>query len=99
MGPPPSGLGRPELPHERTDEGTTAIQVGAYASASDARQRLAAVQSANAHLLANARPATETVSTKGKTLYRARFVGFDTHTASRVCTELRRAAVDCHVTR
>lgn len=99
MGPPPSGLGRPELPHERTDEGTTAIQVGAYTSASDARQRLAAVQSANAHLLANARPATETVSTKGKTLYRARFVGFDTHTASRVCTELRRAAVDCHVTR
>lgn len=99
LGPPPSGLGRPERPAEHMAAGNIAVQIGAYASAADADGRLKSVQSANAGLLSNARPMTETVQVKGRTLYRARFVGFDPQGASRVCTELRRVSVDCHVTR
>lgn len=74
------------------------VQVGAYASESDARNALHGLQQRAANLLSNAAPMTERVASGGKTLFRARFGGFDAASASQTCSELRRRAVDCFVT-
>jgi D-alanyl-D-alanine carboxypeptidase len=71
------------------------IQVGAYPAETEARQRLSAVKSKAARLLASADPFTETVVKGGSTFYRARFAGLDREQAEEACKYLKRNDVDC----
>ncbi len=50
-----------------------------------------------ARLLASATPMTTPIEKGNRTLYRARFAGFDAKRAADTCLELRRAAIDCFV--
>jgi len=75
------------------------IQVGAYRSAIEARQRLASVRSRLARMLKDARPMAIGVRHQNRTIYRARFAGFDAHSASQVCNKMRYWQIDCYVVR
>jgi D-alanyl-D-alanine carboxypeptidase len=79
--------------------GGVALQVGAYASEVEAQRRLEAVRGASSALLGTAASRTEPVSTGGRQLWRARFVGLDARTAATACNELRRQKIDCLVAR
>jgi D-alanyl-D-alanine carboxypeptidase len=72
------------------------IQIGAFAAPSEARERL---ESARRMLptLAGAGVATPPVDVRGRTLYRARFTGFDVSSAAAACSELKRRQIDCMV--
>ncbi len=71
------------------------IQVGAYDSESDAKQRLSMVQAHAATMLSHADPFTEPVVKGDKTLYRARFAGLQKDQAEAVCKQLKRNDIDC----
>jgi D-alanyl-D-alanine carboxypeptidase len=71
------------------------IQVGAFKSDDDAKERISAVQSKASKLLAGTDPFTETVEKGGSTYYRARFVGFDKNSAEAACKFLKRNDVEC----
>jgi D-alanyl-D-alanine carboxypeptidase len=71
------------------------IQVGAYPAEQAAKERLSAVQSKAAKVLAGADPFTETVDKGGTTYYRARFAGLDQDKAKAACKFLKRNDVDC----
>ena len=73
------------------------IQVGAYASEADARRQLDTVNGQTGALLAPF-PALVTAATaNGKTVFRARYSGFDTANGGTICNELRRRQIDCMV--
>lgn len=93
----PYGLRGPIQPAPQTPPGPYEVQIGAYASEREARDRLSQIARREERLLAGYRPVTIPVETGRKTLYRARFAGFDADAASRTCLELRRRAVDCFV--
>jgi D-alanyl-D-alanine carboxypeptidase len=80
-------------------KGRAAIQVGAFAEANEARDRLATARQLSPKLLGDAGVALPTVTVGGRTLYRARFVGLDAATAASACAHLRRRQIDCLVTR
>jgi D-alanyl-D-alanine carboxypeptidase len=71
------------------------VQIGAYASASEAKQHLDVAQSKAKTLLGRADPFTETVTKGDKTLYRARFAGLEKDQAEATCRELRRSDMAC----
>jgi D-alanyl-D-alanine carboxypeptidase len=71
------------------------IQVGAYPNETEAKQRLAAVKSKVAHLLATADPLTESVRKGSTTYYRARFAVLGKEQAEAACKYLKRNDVDC----
>jgi D-alanyl-D-alanine carboxypeptidase len=72
------------------------IQVGAFDAEHDAQQRLTTAQSKIGHVLDRADPFTETVLKGEKTLYRARFAGFQQKDeAEAVCKQLKRNDIDC----
>mgnify|MGYP001812010007 FL=1 len=79
------------------------IQVGAYASRQEAQAQLRAVARRAEQLLygysQRAVRVTVKVSNKSRTVYRARFAGFDSSGATTTCTELRRRSIDCFVAR
>jgi D-alanyl-D-alanine carboxypeptidase len=80
---------------ERLQSERWLIQIGAYNNETAARQRLAAaLQSANTHL-APRLAYTEPVETSSRTLFRARFAGFDQASAQAACTQLKRADFTC----
>jgi D-alanyl-D-alanine carboxypeptidase len=79
--------------------GSYHVQVGAYASASEAEKALTAALKRAAGLLGNAAPLTTPVQRGSQQLYRARFGGFDQQAAASVCLELRRRQIDCFVAR
>lgn len=74
------------------------VQIGAYVSETEAMSALTGLQRRIGGLLDGAAPVTQRVASGGKTLYRARFSGFNAASASRTCTALRRKSVDCFVT-
>lgn len=76
-----------------------AIQVGAFGDPREARERLEEIRRLSPRLLSGASAATPAINANGRTLYRARFVGLDSGTATAACTQLRRQQVDCLVTR
>jgi len=88
-----SGLGA------ATTMGAYHVQVGAYSSAVEARARLAHLRQRLGPLVYSARPSTESALVADRRVYRARFAGLDAETATRVCTEMRRRAIDCFVGR
>ena len=72
------------------------IQVGAFDAENDAQQRLTKAQAKIGHVLDRADPFTEPVMKGEKTLYRARFAGFQQKDeAEAVCKQLKRNDIDC----
>jgi D-alanyl-D-alanine carboxypeptidase len=72
------------------------IQVGALESESEAKARLDLAQSKAKDALRRAEPFTETVTKGDKTLYRARFAGFDKEQqADAACKSLKHADIPC----
>ena len=80
-----------------TPRGRFEVQIGAYASIDEAQRALTSAQSRARQLLAGYGSVTHPVQKAGRTMYRARFSGFDAGRASSTCTELRRQAIDCFV--
>jgi D-alanyl-D-alanine carboxypeptidase len=77
--------------------GAYQLQIGAYASQSDAERALAETRAKAASALGKAAPVTIAIQKDNRTLYRARFGGFTSEGATQTCNELRRLAVDCYV--
>ncbi len=73
------------------------IQVGAFPEESEAKGRLTAARSKASDVLGRADPFTEKVEKGDKTLYRARFAGFDRDAAEHACKALRRGEIPCMV--
>jgi len=72
------------------------VQVGAFDVERDAQQRLTNAHAKVGHALDNADPFTEPVMKGDKTLYRARFAGFQQKDeADAVCKQLKRNDIDC----
>lgn len=71
------------------------IQVGAFDEENEAHKRLVAARSAAKDMLAKADPFTEKVAKGDKTMYRARFAGFDKDQAEAACKSLRRGEIPC----
>jgi D-alanyl-D-alanine carboxypeptidase len=71
------------------------IQVGAFDDESEARQRLDTAREQAKQLLAKAEPFTEPVAKGDKTLFRARFAGFEKDQAEAACRTLKRSAISC----
>ncbi len=71
------------------------IQIGAFDSEAEARQRLSEAQLQASTVLAAADSFTERVQRGDKVLYRARFAGFDKETAEIACKELKRGHFEC----
>jgi D-alanyl-D-alanine carboxypeptidase len=71
------------------------IQVGAFDDEADARQRLTMARGKARDVLETADPFTERVAKGDKTLYRARFAGFDKEQAETACKSLRRGEIPC----
>lgn len=71
------------------------VQVGAYASAADARRRLKMV-AANADRVLDGVPHRAVAAeVNGREVFRARFGGFDKAQARRTCDKLKQRSVDC----
>ena len=99
-GPPPSYVGAMPRAHEApSPRGDHAVQVGAFATAAEAQERLRAVRQSAGPVLAGAADHTERVSQGARTLYRARFADLDATAATQACNALRRQRVDCFVAR
>ncbi len=71
------------------------IQIGAFDAETEAKQHLSAAQSQLHAALAAADPFTERVQKGDKTLYRARFAGFDKATAEAACKQLKHNDFQC----
>lgn len=71
------------------------IQIGAYGRESAATSRLNQAKTAASNVLANGNAYTEPVVRNDKTIYRARFRGFDRASAKNACRELKRANISC----
>lgn len=89
--------GPPPAPTTPLTTGPYQIQVGAYATESDAQRQIASVRSQTGAVLAP-HPAIVVVSqSNGRPVFRARLTGFDVTTGGNVCNELRRRQIDCMV--
>lgn len=75
------------------------IQVGAFASQNEAEAQLRAVAERADQILNGYDRRTEMIEKGTRTIYRARFAGFESGAATAACTELRRRSIDCFVTR
>lgn len=73
------------------------VQIGAYLSMALAKEALQNVKLRAGSVLAGTNAITVPVDKAGRTIYRARFAGFDGPRATNACTELRRQAIDCFV--
>jgi len=71
------------------------IQIGAFDGEDEAKQHLSAAQSKVRDMLSAADPFTERVQKGDKSLYRARFAGFDKTTADAACRQLKRNDFEC----
>jgi D-alanyl-D-alanine carboxypeptidase len=71
------------------------IQIGAYDGEQEALQHLSDARSKVHEALAAADPFTERVQKGDKSLYRARFAGFDKATAEAACRQLKRSEFAC----
>src|SRR5262249_12875461 len=65
------------------------VQIGAYQSASEAERQLTSVRERAAALLGSHSAVTQPVKQGDKTLYRARYAGFDAAGAAQACKELK----------
>lgn len=73
------------------------VQVGAYVSARDARQRLDTISGEAGKLLGHHPRTAIQAKVNGKEVFRARFGGFDKGHANETCSRLKQKSVDCLV--
>jgi D-alanyl-D-alanine carboxypeptidase len=78
--------------------GDWVIQIGAFPEEGKARQQLSSAQKIS-RLVGTAEAYTEPVVRGDKTLYRARFAGFDKDQAEAACKQLKRSEITCIPTR
>ncbi len=71
------------------------IQIGAFDGEDEAKQHLSAAQIKVREMLGTADPFTERVQKGDKSLFRARFAGFDKPTADAACRQLKRNDFEC----
>ena len=71
------------------------IQIGAFETVGEAKQRLDAAQSKAKSVLAGADAFTEPVTKGDKTFYRARFAGLEKSQAEATCKQLKRNDISC----
>jgi D-alanyl-D-alanine carboxypeptidase len=71
------------------------IQIGAFDGEDEAKQHLSAAQIKVRDMLSAADPFTERVQKGEKSLFRARFAGFDKATAEAACKQLKRNDFEC----
>ncbi len=71
------------------------IQVGAFDTEHEAKERLTAAQTNAKDQLGEASPFTEPVAKGDKTLYRARFAGLEKTQAEAACKNLKRSEIPC----
>jgi D-alanyl-D-alanine carboxypeptidase len=71
------------------------IQVGAYESEAEAKEKLSSAQSKAAPLLQKTEAYTERTTKGDKTYFRARFAGFDRDRAEAACKRLKREDIAC----
>ena len=83
----------PERPAAKPS--TWSIQIGAYATEDDAKQRLASMQKMGIKHLNGKNPFTVAFEKKNKVIYRARFDGFDRKGARKTCRALKRKSISC----
>jgi D-alanyl-D-alanine carboxypeptidase len=89
-----------EVAHNAPTHTGWIVQVGAFDVEHDAQQRLTNAHAKLGHVLDNADPFTEPVVKGDKTLYRARFAGFQQkEEADAVCKQLKRNDIDCIIIR
>lgn len=73
------------------------IQVGAFDSEKEAKQRLSSSRTKAKGQLAKAEPFTERTSKGSKRLFRARFAGLGKNQAEAACKRLKRADIPCMI--
>src|SRR5262245_44741485 len=71
------------------------IQVGAYESEIEAKEKLSSAQSKAAALLQKTEAYTERTTKGDKTYFRARIAGFDRDRAEAACKRLKREDIAC----
>jgi D-alanyl-D-alanine carboxypeptidase len=92
----PAAKSEPAAPARSTKVRTGwIVQVGAFASESEAKQHLDEALSKAKKLLGHADPFTEPVTKDDKTYYRARFSGLERDQAEATCRQLRRSDIAC----
>ena len=84
-----------ESPPQAHARGGWLIQIGAFEGEDEAKQHLSAAQLKATTALAAADPYTERVQKGDKSLYRARFAGFDRNSAEAACRQLKRNDFQC----
>ena len=96
--PPPARLAPPQPSAPAVQpRGSHHVQIGAYSSRDSALARLAKVQQLAGATLRGHQPVTIAVTAAGKTIYRARFDGFDKYSAQAACKQLTQKNLDCAV--
>jgi D-alanyl-D-alanine carboxypeptidase len=80
------------VPHAH---GGWVVQIGAFDSEDEARQHLSDAKQKVHSALGTAEPFTVRVQKSDKTLYRARFAGFDKDTAEAACKQLKHSDFAC----
>lgn len=100
VAPPSYRLKGPQAPAPQRDAALSPpagyeIQIGAYASPAEAEKRLAAAAAQAPAIVAGHTPTRQSVTVNEKTLYRARFSGFDAASAAAACAELNRLSINC----
>lgn len=88
---------KPQHVAAASSNGRFEIQIGAYVSVSDAQQALSTVQARAGSVVANYASVTQPVDKGGRTIYRARFRGYDANSAANACVALRKQSFDCFV--
>ncbi len=81
--------------HDVHARGGYLIQVGAFGSEGEAKERLTSAQSRAKDILGSADPFTERAVKGDKPIYRARFAGLDKEQAEAVCRHLKRSEIPC----
>lgn len=90
---------RPLRRSAQTRPNTHQVQIGAFFSDAKARDALARAQQRAGPILRGFQPVSVRVSSSPRTIYRARFAGFDLSEAAATCSRLKTMRVDCFVTR
>lgn len=75
------------------------VQIGVYGSPAEAERAMATARTKASNVLSNASPVALPINKGDRQLYRARFQGFDSASATNACNELRRNGLDCFVAR
>ncbi len=95
---PPAELASPPPPSPPIAGGAFQIQVGAFHSQTEAERQLATIRERAGGLLLNRAAVTTPLRQGDKTLYRARYAGFEAQaTAAGVCSALKRLSISCLV--